>query len=145
HRVEEVRQADAVGLGDEAEKGAIAVEAPGPPGLDKLKARLVVAEENLVGHASVGAAVDEGEGVGSVPLDADDGDGGVGKDATDGGVRLEIFELQWWHVLNKCLSRTWRRSDRRNGCGGAPTGASLVTDSIQRSAGRRKEGTGQKP
>src|SRR5690606_20978430 len=80
-------------------------------------------------------AVDEGEGVGSVPLDADDGDGGVGKDATDGGVRLEIFELQWWHVLNKCLSRTWRRSDRRNGCGGAPTGASLVTDSIKEPPG----------
>ena len=49
HRVEEVREADALRLGDEAEERAVAVEAPGPALLDDLEARLVVAVEQLVG------------------------------------------------------------------------------------------------
>ena len=51
HRVEEVGQADALRLGDQAEEGAVAVEAPGAALLDELQARLVVAVEQLVGRA----------------------------------------------------------------------------------------------
>ena len=50
HRIEEVREADAVRLGDEAEERAVAVEAPGAALLDDLEARLVVAVEQLVRH-----------------------------------------------------------------------------------------------
>ena len=48
HRVEEVREADAVRLGDEPEQRAVAVEAPRAALLDDLEARLVVAVEQLV-------------------------------------------------------------------------------------------------
>ena len=49
HRIEEVRQADAVRLGDQPEQRAVAVEAPGPALLDDLEPGLVVAVEQLVG------------------------------------------------------------------------------------------------
>ena len=49
HGIEQVREADAVRLGDEAEQRAVAVEAPGPALLDDLEAGLVVAVEQLVG------------------------------------------------------------------------------------------------
>ena len=52
HGIEEVREADAVRLGDEAEERAVAVEAPRPALLHDLEARLVVAVEDLVGHAA---------------------------------------------------------------------------------------------
>ena len=52
HRVEEVGEADAVRLGDEAEERAVAVEAPRPARLDDLEARLVVAVEELVRDAA---------------------------------------------------------------------------------------------
>ena len=42
HRIEQVRQADAMRLGDEAEQRAVAVEAPGPALLHDFEARLVV-------------------------------------------------------------------------------------------------------
>ena len=48
HGIEQMREADAVRLGDEAEEGAVAVEAPWPPCLDDLEAWLVVAVEQLV-------------------------------------------------------------------------------------------------
>ena len=56
HRVEEVREADALRLGDEAEERAVAVEAPGAALLDDLEPRLVVAVEELVGHAAGGSS-----------------------------------------------------------------------------------------
>ena len=94
HRVEQVREADAVRLGDEPEQRAVAVEAPGPALLDDLEPRLVVAVEQLVRDLAGRRLVDELEGVGAEPLDADDGDQGVGQDAADGGVGLEVFEFQ---------------------------------------------------
>ena len=85
HRVEEVRQADAVRLGDEAEERAVAVEAPGPALLDDLEARLVVAVEQLVRDLAGGVLVGQLERLGAEPLDADDGDQRVREDAADGG------------------------------------------------------------
>ena len=52
--------------------------------------------EDLVRHSAVGGAVDEGQGVGAVPGDADDGDRGVREDAADSGVGKQILELQEW-------------------------------------------------
>ncbi len=93
HRVEEMGQADAVGLGDQAEEGAVAVETPGPALLDDLQAGLVVAVEQLVGDLAGRGLVGQLQGLGAEPLDADHGDQGIGEDAADGGVGLELFEL----------------------------------------------------
>ena len=67
HRVEEMRQTDPVRLGDESEQRTVAVEAPRPTGLCNLQAGFVVAIKNLVCHATVGTAVDEGQRVRAVP------------------------------------------------------------------------------
>jgi hypothetical protein len=93
HRIELVRQADSVRLGDEPEENAIAVEAPGTALLDDLDARLVVAVEQLVGHSTGGGLVGELERLRTEPVGADDGHQAVGQDASDGRVRLEMFEL----------------------------------------------------
>ena len=49
-RVEEVRQADALRLGHQAEEGAVAVKAPGAALLDEFQARFVVPVEQHVGR-----------------------------------------------------------------------------------------------
>ncbi len=50
HRVEQLCEADALGLGNQAEEGAVAVEAPGPTLFDQFRAGVVVAIKPLVGH-----------------------------------------------------------------------------------------------
>lgn len=55
HRIEQVGQPDAVGLGHQPEQGSVAVEAPRPPLLDDLQAGLVVAVEELVPDPPGGA------------------------------------------------------------------------------------------
>jgi hypothetical protein len=73
HRVEQMRQADAVGLRDQAEERAVAVEAPGPALLDQLQAGLVVAVEQLVGDLAGRGLVGQLQRLGAEPLDAHDG------------------------------------------------------------------------
>ncbi len=77
HGIEQVGQADAVRLGDEAEERAVAVEAPGPARLDDLETRLVVPVEDLVRDTAIRPTVHEGQRVRPVPCDADDRDQGV--------------------------------------------------------------------
>ena len=57
HRVEEMRKADALGLGDQAEEGAVAVEAPRPADLDDLQLGLVVTVHKLVGDLAGGCFI----------------------------------------------------------------------------------------
>ena len=59
HRIEQMGQANTMGLGDQPEKRPIAVEAPGPALLHHLQARLVVAVEQLVRHLALGCLVGE--------------------------------------------------------------------------------------
>jgi hypothetical protein len=92
HGIEQVRESDAVRLGDQAEERAIAVEAPRSARLDDLEARLVVAVQDLVRDPAARRAIHERERVGPVPGDADDRDRRVGQDAADGGVRPETLE-----------------------------------------------------
>ena len=54
HRIEEVREADAVRFGDEPVRGAVAVEAPRAPLLHDFEARFVVAVEDLLGDPAGG-------------------------------------------------------------------------------------------
>ena len=57
HGVEEMREADALGLGDQAEEGAVAVEAPRPADFDDLQLGLVVTVQKLVGDLAGGCLV----------------------------------------------------------------------------------------
>ena len=91
--VEEVGEADALGLGDEAEKGAVAIEAPGAGLLGDVDAGLVVAVEELVGDIAGGCFVGQLDGVFSVPLHVDHRDEAVCQDALDSGVGCEFFQF----------------------------------------------------
>ena len=74
NRIEEMREPDAVSLCNEAERSAVAVEAPWTPNFDDFEAWFVVSVEDLVRHTAAGTAVHECECVAPVPSDADDCD-----------------------------------------------------------------------
>jgi hypothetical protein len=61
HRIEKMSEMDAVGFGDEAKKGTVTVKAPGPPLLDYLDPRLVVAIKEFVCDLPVRRLVGEFE------------------------------------------------------------------------------------
>jgi hypothetical protein len=89
--IKKMSEPDAVRLGDKAEERAVAIEAPGSTDLEDLKAGLVVAVEDLIGHFPGRPAVDQSQGIGTVPLDAHNHDRRVGQNAADGRVGLELF------------------------------------------------------
>ena len=86
HRVEEMRETDALRLGDEPKQVSVAVEAPRPTLLDDFDARLVVAIEQLVGDLARRVLVGEFERLGAEPLDADDRNQAIWQNALNGGV-----------------------------------------------------------
>ena len=92
HRVEQMRQADAMRFGHEPEQMAVAVEAPGAALLDHVKARFVVAIQQLVGDPAGRVLVGQFQCLRAKPLHTDDGDEGIREDAAHGGVGLEVFE-----------------------------------------------------
>ena len=118
HRVEQVREADALRLGDEAEQRAVAVEAPRPALLHELEARLVVAIEQLVRHLAGGRLVGELERLGAEPLHADDDHDRVGDDPPHRCTWLKLFELDHASrpsaVKQSCGFRLGRSSDPVN-------------------------------
>ena len=91
-RVEQVREADALGLGHEPEQRPVAVEAPRPSLGDNLEPGFVVTVEQLVGDRAGRRLVGELERRGAEPLHADDGDQAVGMNAADGAVRAKVFK-----------------------------------------------------
>ena len=93
NRVEQVSEANAMCLCHEAERGAVAVEAPRAALLDYFESSLVMPVEDLVSDPSGRVAVDEGQRVGPVPLHVHDGHSGVGNDSADACARREVFEL----------------------------------------------------
>jgi hypothetical protein len=93
NRIEEMRQSDAVRLGDEPKQLAIAVEAPWLPLLRHLEARFIGAVQDLVADPPGRVLVGELEGVVAVPLNVDDGDQRFGKNAAYSDVGLEVFEF----------------------------------------------------
>ena len=93
HGVEEMGKADPLRLGDQAEQGAVAVEAPWPPDLDDLEPGLVVTVQQLVGDLAGRRLVGQLERFGAEPLYADHRDEAVGQNAAHRGVGLEIFQL----------------------------------------------------
>ena len=91
-RVEQVCEADALGLGHESEQRPVAVEAPRPSLGDNLEPGLVVTVEQLVGDRAGRRLVGELERRGAEPLHADDGDQAVGMNAAYGAVRAKVFK-----------------------------------------------------
>ena len=91
HWVEEVRQADALGLGNQAEERPIAVKAPRPAQLHHLQPRLIVAVDQLVRHPSVRGLVGQLQRVRAKPGDADHRDQPVRQDPAHGRIEFEVF------------------------------------------------------
>lgn len=92
HGVEQVREADPVGFGDEAEERTVAVEAPGTALLDDLEARFVVPIEELVGDLARGRLVGQLDRVGAEPLGLDDGDERIRDQAADCGPGRDLLQ-----------------------------------------------------
>jgi hypothetical protein len=93
HRVEQVGEANAVRLRHQAEQGAIAIEAPGTALFNQLQTGLIVAVEQLASDLAGWGLVVQLQRLRAEPLDADDGHQGIGEDAADGRIGLELFEL----------------------------------------------------
>ncbi len=93
---------DPVRLRNEAESGAIAVEAPGPTVLDNLEPCLIVSVKNLAGELSDRCLVGQIERLGAIPLDAHDRDDAVRHNTTNRRVGLKVFELD--HSTGSSLS-----------------------------------------
>ncbi len=94
HGIKQVRQPDAVRLGDQAIERAVAIEAPRTAALHHGEARLVLAVQNDLINATVGRAIGDGQRVRAVPIDTYHGDNTVGDNAGDEGVGEELFEGQ---------------------------------------------------
>ena len=92
-RVKQMGEADALGLGNEAEEGAVAVEAPRARLLGNPDTGFVLAIEQLVGHLARLRLVGQLDSGVPVPLHADNRDEAVGQDAFDSGVGCEIFQF----------------------------------------------------
>ena len=92
HGVEQMREADALRFGDQAEERAVAVEAPGPPLLHNFDASFVVTVEQLVGHRARGGFVGEFQRSLAEPLHGHDGHERIRQDAADHRVRPQIFQ-----------------------------------------------------
>ena len=116
NRVEQVRQPNPVGLGDEPEQRTVAVEAPGPALLDHLEARLIVPVQQLVGDTPAGVLVGELQRLRPVPLDAHHRGEGVRQDPTHARIRLELFELA--HSLRPQVALRAISYSSQDGAGG---------------------------
>jgi len=90
--VEEVRQGDAVGLGQEPEHGPVAVKTPRPSLDGNFERRLPVAVKQLVPQGAGRRLVGQFHGDRSDPLHVDHCDEAVGKDAFHGSPAREILQ-----------------------------------------------------
>jgi hypothetical protein len=133
--VEEVSQADAVRFRNEPEERAVAIEAPRAALFDHFQSWFVVTIEDFFGHPTCGRAIDEREGIGTVPLHAHDSDYCVRKETSDGGIRLKIFEFQIAAtVLRSCASRV--NGPRKLSSKKFPHMCTLLQQNLRKSRGR---------
>ena len=86
-----MREPNPLCLGDQPEEGPIAVEAPRATRLYQLQARLVVSGEELAANPAIQCLISQFERVRSIPLGADNRDGAVRQNASDGSLRLEFL------------------------------------------------------
>ena len=93
NRVKEMGQPDTLGLGDEAEEVAVAIEAPRPADRHHLDSGFVVAVEQFVGDPAFRRLVGQFDGGGAVPLHVHHGHQSVGQNAANRGVGGQFFKL----------------------------------------------------
>ena len=93
HRVEEMREANALRLGDQAQQGAVAVETPRPPDLGHLEPLFVVTVQKLIGDLASGRLVGQLERLGAEPLHADNRHQAVGQNTAHRSVGLQVFKF----------------------------------------------------
>ena len=91
-RVKEMGQPDAVGFGNKAERGPVAIKAPGPPLLDQVKPLFIAAVDQFIGNPAVGCFVGQLQGLGTIPLDIDDCDQAVRQESLYSGIGFQVFE-----------------------------------------------------
>jgi hypothetical protein len=102
HRIEQVGQVDAVGLGGELELVARRIEGPGAPRFGQRQLGLVGAEQHPLQQLAVGGLVVDSEGVVTDRLGRDNAHHLSGLQARDGRVLLDLFEFQ--HCTAPCSS-----------------------------------------
>ena len=90
--VEQVRQMDALGLGDQAEERPVTVEGPGPAGLDEFKPGLVVPVEQDRTDPAVRCLVGQLQRGRPEPSHRDDGNRAVWEDSPNARVRRQLFK-----------------------------------------------------
>jgi len=66
-----------VRFGDQPEEGTVSVEAPRATLFNHFQARFIVTIKDLLGNTAGGCTIDEGKGVRSMPLDANNCDGAI--------------------------------------------------------------------
>jgi len=102
-RVKQMGEADALGLGDEAEEGAVGVEGPGVGLANGLESGLV----GTVGDGGCGFARSSCEGdldgLGTQSLRGDHGDRSFRANALDPRVGLEVFELHRVDTVGRAI------------------------------------------
>ncbi len=101
YRIEEIGKADAVGLGDQSEKSAIAIDTPWSALFGNLDVRLVMTIEQGIRYSPVWVLVGELHSFSPEPFKAYDRDQAVGQDAPEGSIGLKIFKSAYVSQLPK--------------------------------------------
>ena len=104
HRIEEMRKADPLCFGNQAEQRAVSVEAPWPANFDDLDPGFVVTVQKLIGDLARRYLIRQLNRFRPKPLHADYSDEPVGHNALNGGVGPEIFQL---HILLRLPVYMW--------------------------------------
>src|SRR5271166_5194248 len=92
HRVEKVGEVDALSLGHQPEKRAVAVEAPRPAFFGDLEIGFAVPVEEFVADVAGRVLVGQLKRIGPEPLDIDNGDDAVRQDAANRAAGFEVFK-----------------------------------------------------
>ena len=93
-RVEEVREADPVRLGDETKERAVTVEGPGAPGLDQLQGRFFIPVDEAVADGAGGVFEGELRRLVAEPLALHDLGGPAGRQPLEENSRLKILKAR---------------------------------------------------
>ena len=92
HRVEQMREANALRFRHQAEQRAVAVEAPGAALFGDFQTRFFFAKHQLVGDLARGCLIRQLDCGGADPLHMDDGNERVRNDAADRSAGEELFQ-----------------------------------------------------
>ena len=109
HRVEEMRQPNAMRFRYETEKATVAIKTPWTALCGDLDPRLVVSIEQLVGDLAARIFVGQFDRCRPEPLRVDHGDEAIRQNALHRGVGSEVFKLAHLKVARANCSQRWLR------------------------------------